>query len=111
MTSTEIPFNLFSCNCHPQLTIKSLEKVGGGWRSGRERERRGELIKHRVSRETPQQNKNKNTTQGVRFYKADIIQDIILFASYFERSFQNFQISVNLRAIKCTVFKILILEK
>ena len=78
-----------------------------GLEEEREREERGELIKHRVSCETPQKNKNKNTTLGVKFYKADIIQDITLFALYFERSFEKFQISVNLRAIKCTVFKIL----
>lgn len=75
--------------------------------AGGEEERRV-LIKHRMRLLSLSSVKYKNTnTQGRGFYRADIIQDIKLFASYYDESFQNFQISVSLRAIKCTVFKIL----
>ena len=81
-----------------------MKKVGGGGRRGRE------ASVNKTSYEAPTLSsvKYKNTnTQGRGFYRADIIQDIKLFASYYDESFQNFQISVSLRAIKCTVFKIL----
>ena len=73
---------------------------------GRERRVNKPPCETETPQSTPKYDKN-NNTQGWRFYRSDIIQDMILFASYFDRSFQNFQISVSLRAIKCTVFKIL----